>query len=172
MTEQVYSASRKGVSSSDTQNNKLSFFSIFGGIISLNLILWAGFWAYNLISRDINGIPIVAAQPGPLRVAPEVPGGIEAENIELAVSKIASQEAYVNVLGHAPPGPPSQRLARLQCYLPPPRTALQCALVRTATGRDIKRRPRLLVQSRSEAALVREHRGLRPPRRRPLRRNP
>ena len=103
MTEQVYSASRKDVSNNDTQNNKLSFFSIFGAIISLNLILWAGFWAYNLISRDINGIPIVAAQPGPLRVAPEVPGGIEAENIELAVSKIASQEL--------PPNPQAVELA-------------------------------------------------------------
>ena len=103
MTEQVYSASRNGVSTNDTQNDKLSFFSIFGAIISLNLILWAGYWAYNLISRDINGIPIVAAQPGPLRVAPEVPGGIEAENIELAVSKIASQEL--------PPNPQAVELA-------------------------------------------------------------
>ena len=103
MTEQVYSASEKGVSNNDTQNNKLSFLSIFGAIISLNLILWAGYWAYNLISRDINGIPIVAAQPGPLRVAPDVPGGIEAENIELAVTKIASQEL--------PPNPQAVELA-------------------------------------------------------------
>ena len=103
MTEQVFSASEKGVSNNDTQSNKLSFFSLFGAIISLNLILWAGYWAYSLISRDINGIPIVAAQPGPLRVAPEVPGGIEAENIELAVSKIASQEL--------PPNPQAVELA-------------------------------------------------------------
>ena len=103
MTEQVYSANRKGVSNNDTQNNKLSFFSIFGAVISLNLILWAGYWAYNLISRDINGIPIVAAQPGPLRIAPDVPGGIEAENIELAVTKIASQEL--------PPNPQAVELA-------------------------------------------------------------
>jgi len=103
MTEQVYSAGRKGVSNNDAQDNKLSFFSIFGAIISLNLILWAGYWAYKLISRDINGIPIVAAQPGPLRVAPDVPGGIEAENIELAVTKIASQEL--------PPNPQAVELA-------------------------------------------------------------
>ena len=103
MTEQVYSASSVGVSNNDTQNNKLSFISIFGAIISLNLILWAGYWAYNVISRDINGIPIVAAQPGPLRVAPDVPGGIEAENIELAVTKIASQEL--------PPNPRAVELA-------------------------------------------------------------
>ena len=103
MTEQVFSAREKGVSNNDTQNNKLSFFSLFGAIISLNLILWAGYWAYSLISRDINGIPIVAAQPGPLRVAPEVPGGIEAENIELAVAKIASQEL--------PPNPQAVELA-------------------------------------------------------------
>ena len=103
MTEQVFSASEIGVSNNDTQSNKLSFFSLFGAIISLNLILWAGYWAYSLISRDINGIPIVAAQPGPLRVAPEVPGGIEAENIELAVAKIASQEL--------PPNPQTVELA-------------------------------------------------------------
>jgi len=103
MTEQVYSASAEGNLYKDIQNSKLSIFSIFGAVISLNLILWAGYWTYNIISRDINGIPIVAAQPGPLRVAPDTPGGIEAENIELAVTKIASQEL--------PPNPKAVELA-------------------------------------------------------------
>ena len=103
MTEQVYQAGRVNVSDTDTQKNKLSVISILGAIISVNLMLWAGYWAYNIISRDINGIPIVAAQPGPLRVAPDFPGGIEAENIELAVTKIASQEL--------PPNPQAVELA-------------------------------------------------------------
>ena len=103
MTEQVYSASAEGNLNKDIQNSKLSIFSIFGAVISLKLILWAGYWTYNIISRDINGIPIVAAQPGPLRVAPDTPGGIEAENIELAVTKIASQEL--------PPNPKAVELA-------------------------------------------------------------
>lgn len=103
MTEQVYSASAEGNLYKDIQNSKLSIFSIFGAVISVNLILWAGYWTYNIISRDINGIPIVAAQPGPLRVAPDTPGGIEAENIELAVTKIASQEL--------PPNPKAVELA-------------------------------------------------------------
>ena len=103
MTEQVYQAGRVNVSYTDTQKNKLSVISILGAIISVNLMLWAGYWAYNIISRDINGIPIVAAQPGPLRVAPDFPGGIEAENIELAVTKIASQEL--------PPNPQAVELA-------------------------------------------------------------
>jgi len=103
MTEQVYQAGRVNVSDTDTQKNKLSVISILGAIISVNLMLWAGYWAYNIISRDINGIPIVAAQPGPLRVAPVFPGGIEAENIELAVTKIASQEL--------PPNPQAVELA-------------------------------------------------------------
>ena len=103
MTEQVYQAGRVNVYDTDTQKNKLSVISILGAIISVNLMLWAGYWAYNIISRDINGIPIVAAQPGPLRVAPDFPGGIEAENIELAVTKIASQEL--------PPNPQAVELA-------------------------------------------------------------
>ena len=103
MTEQVYSASAEGNLYKDIQSSKLSIFSIFGAVISVNLILWAGYWTYNIISRDINGIPIVAAQPGPLRVAPDTPGGIEAENIELAVTKIASQEL--------PPNPKAVELA-------------------------------------------------------------
>ena len=103
MTEQVYSASAEGNLYKDIQNSKLSIFSIFGAVISVNLILWAAYWTYNIISRDINGIPIVAAQPGPLRVAPDTPGGIEAENIELAVTKIASQEL--------PPNPKAVELA-------------------------------------------------------------
>jgi hypothetical protein len=103
MTEQVYRAGRVNVSYTETQKNKLSVISILGAIISVNLMLWAGYWAYNIISRDINGIPVVAAQPGPLRVAPDFPGGIEAENIELAVTKIASQEL--------PPNPQAVQLA-------------------------------------------------------------
>ena len=103
MTEQVYRAGRVNVSYTETQKNKLSVISILGAIISVNLMLWAGYWAYNIISRDINGIPIVAAQPGPLRVTPDFPGGIEAENIELAVTKIASQEL--------PPNPQAVELA-------------------------------------------------------------
>jgi len=103
MTEQVYQAGRVSVSYNDTPKSKLSVITIFGAIISVNLMLWAGYWAYNVISRDINGIPIVAAQPGPLRIAPDIPGGIEAENIELAVTKIASQEL--------PPNPQAVELA-------------------------------------------------------------
>ncbi len=103
MTEQIYSASTVDSSNNGIRNGKLSIFSIFGAIISLNLVLWAGYWAHNIISRDINGIPIVAAQPGPLRVAPDTPGGIQVENIELAVTKIASQEL--------PPNPQAVELA-------------------------------------------------------------
>ena len=90
MTEQVYQAGRVNVSDTDTQKNKLSVISILRAIISVNLMLWAGYWAYNIISRDINGIPCVAAQPGPLRAAPVLPGGLEPENIALSVTKIAS----------------------------------------------------------------------------------
>ena len=49
-----------------------------GAALSLSLLVGAIGWSYQLIVRDINQIPIVRAQLGPLRVAPDDPGGLTA----------------------------------------------------------------------------------------------
>ena len=68
------------------------FFYWTGAALSLSLLVGAISWSYQLIVRDINQIPIVRAQLGPLRVAPENPGGLIAANQGLSVTQLAVNE--------------------------------------------------------------------------------
>ena len=63
-----------------------------GAALSLSLLMGAIGWSYQLIVRDINQIPIVRAQLGPLRVAPDDPGGLTAANQGLSVTQLAVNE--------------------------------------------------------------------------------
>ena len=61
-----------------------------GAWISLALIAGLAFWGYQLMVRDVSGVPVVRALSGPMRVAPEDPGGLDAEHQGLAVNRIAA----------------------------------------------------------------------------------
>lgn len=63
-----------------------------GAALSLFLLAGSIGWGYQLIVRDINQIPIVRAQLGPLRVAPDNPGGLTAANQGLSVTQLAVNE--------------------------------------------------------------------------------
>ena len=63
-----------------------------GAALSLSLLAGAIGWSYKLVVRDINQIPIVRAQLGPLRVAPDNPGGLTAANQGLSVTQLAVNE--------------------------------------------------------------------------------
>ena len=74
-------------------NFKLNMISYWAGAaLSLSLLAGAIGWSYQLIVRDINQIPIVRAQLGPLRVAPDNPGGLTAANQGLSVTQLAVNE--------------------------------------------------------------------------------
>ena len=63
-----------------------------GAALSLFLLAGAIGWSYQLIVRDVNQIPIVRAQLGPLRVSPDNPGGLTAANQGLSVTQLAVNE--------------------------------------------------------------------------------
>ncbi len=63
-----------------------------GAALSLSLLVSAINWSYKLLVRDVNQIPIVRAQEGPLRVAPTDPGGLTAANQGLSVTQVAVNE--------------------------------------------------------------------------------
>ena len=44
-----------------------------GALTSVALVAGLGIWGYDLAMRDLNGVPVVAALEGPMRVAPEDP---------------------------------------------------------------------------------------------------
>ncbi len=65
--------------------------SVIGAALSVALIIGVGYWGYELAMRDVNGVPVVRALEGPMRVQPEDPGGMAAEHQGLAVNAVAAQ---------------------------------------------------------------------------------
>ncbi|HHS89195.1 MAG TPA: SPOR domain-containing protein [Rhodobacteraceae bacterium] len=61
-----------------------------GALLSLALIAGLGWWGYHLLMRDVTGVPVIRALEGPMRVAPDDPGGASAEYQGLAVNNIAA----------------------------------------------------------------------------------
>ena len=65
-----------------------------GALVSLGLVVGMGVWAWQLTTRDVSGVPVIQALEGPMRVAPDDPGGAQAPNQGLTVNRIAEgQEA-------------------------------------------------------------------------------
>jgi SPOR domain len=77
---------------------------ILGGVTSVALVLGAVVWGYKLAVRNVQGVPIVRAMEGPMRIAPETPGGSVADHQGLAVNAVAA-------IGSAEPLPESVTLA-------------------------------------------------------------
>jgi len=61
-----------------------------GAASSIALVLLLAVWGYKLAMRDVNGVPVMRALEGPMRMAPADPGGQEATNQGLSVNAIAS----------------------------------------------------------------------------------
>jgi hypothetical protein len=113
-----------------------------GAIASLALVVGIGVWGYGQVMRDVSGVPVVQALDGPMRVAPEVPGGQIADHAGLAVNEVkaggtaaapperlrlapepvtlAKEDLPAPALAPAPPAPtPATERAR-QADAPPP----------------------------------------------------
>ncbi|WP_371169803.1 SPOR domain-containing protein [Aliiroseovarius sp. 2305UL8-7] len=61
-----------------------------GAAVSLALIIGLGVWGYQLAMRDVNGIPVVRALEGPMRIQPDNPGGQSAAHQGFAVNDVQS----------------------------------------------------------------------------------
>ena len=61
-----------------------------GAATSLGLSCAMAVWAVDLTFRDVSGVPVIRAMEGPMRVAPENPGGKVAPFQGLALSDITS----------------------------------------------------------------------------------
>ena len=80
----------------------------FGAVLSLGLVVLAAGWTWQMMQRDVSGVPVVRALEGPMRVAPDNPGGTQAAFQGLAVNQLAGtghvDEPDVIVLAPAPAG--------------------------------------------------------------------
>jgi hypothetical protein len=121
-----------------------------GAILSVALIVGVSVWGYRLMMRDVTGVPVVRALEGPMRVAPEDPGGRQAAFRGLAVNAVAAE-------GVAAPAPERVVLAppplTLDAPLPEaPTRGLSDAL---ATEADADAAPRTAALKDARGGLVR-----------------
>lgn len=65
--------------------------NVTGAAMSAALIIGIGVWGYELLVRDVTGIPVVRAAEGDMRVRPENPGGELAENQGFSVNAVTSE---------------------------------------------------------------------------------
>ena len=63
-----------------------------GAALSIALLVGVAVWGYKLTVRDVSGVPVVRALEGPMRIAPEDPGGRQAAHRGLAVNAVAAGE--------------------------------------------------------------------------------
>ena len=64
--------------------------NLAGGLVSVGLALGAAVWGYKIAVRNVTGIPVIKALEGPMRVAPENPGGAVTAHQGLSVNDVAA----------------------------------------------------------------------------------
>lgn len=64
--------------------------NVAGAATSAALALGAVVWGYKIAVRNVAGVPVIRAMEGPMRVAPENPGGEQAEHQGLSVNDVAA----------------------------------------------------------------------------------
>ncbi|MEL6204692.1 MAG: SPOR domain-containing protein [Pseudomonadota bacterium] len=71
---------------------------------SLALVVWVAVWGYGQVMRDVAGVPVVEALDGPMRAAPDDPGGQVSDMTGFAVNQVKAE-------GTAAPASEEVRLA-------------------------------------------------------------
>lgn len=61
-----------------------------GAVISVSLMVGLMVWGYQLVMRDVSGVPVIRAVEGEARTAPENPGGELSARTGLAVNAVAA----------------------------------------------------------------------------------
>jgi SPOR domain len=90
--------------------------NLAGAVASLALVVGLGVWGYKLAVRDVNGVPVIQAMDGPMRISPVDPGGEVADHQGLAVNDVAA-------VGVATPPPEKLVLAPRPMELSPEDTS-------------------------------------------------
>lgn len=99
--------------------------SLSAAAVSVALVAGLALWGYRLAVRDVAGVPVVRAMEGPMRIAPDDPGGDVAAHLGLAVNAVAAEGgtgalADRLVLAPAPVGLADEDAAGTLAALAPP----------------------------------------------------
>lgn len=87
----MYLGAGAGAVQMDSPGAFSKLFNWLGAFMSVALVAGLGVWGYQLAMRDVSGVPVVRALEGPMRVAPEDPGGLRAAHQGLAVNSVAAE---------------------------------------------------------------------------------
>jgi len=87
-----YGQDRQGASAGAPGPARLArrYVNLAGAVTSLALVAGLGYWGYKLAVRDVQGVPVIQALDGPMRVSPENPGGEIIDYQGLAVNDVAA----------------------------------------------------------------------------------
>lgn len=85
-----------------------------GAVMSVALIGGIVFWGWELMVRDVSGVPVIQALEGPMRVEPANPGGLEADHQGLAVNRIAEGQEAAPAADQIVLAPPPVELIELE----------------------------------------------------------
>ena len=61
-----------------------------GALVSVVLMFALAVWGYQLVVRDVSGVPVIRAVEGEARIAPQEPGGMLSDREGLAVNDVAA----------------------------------------------------------------------------------
>jgi hypothetical protein len=67
-----------------------ALFTWVGGVVSLALVAGIGLWGYQMVMRDVSGVPVVRAMTGETRRIPTDAGGQTADFLGLSVNHVAA----------------------------------------------------------------------------------
>lgn len=82
-----------------------------GGLVSLSLLFGMAGWGYQIVMRDVSGVPVIRAPEGPMRISPADPGGRRADFLGLAVNAVAAEGTVARPADRLVLAPPPITLA-------------------------------------------------------------
>ena len=85
-----YHDSTSSHGSTEASNSLTTLANVAGAALSLALVAGIGVWGYQLLVRDVSGIPVVRAASGEMRIRPDEPGGENASHQGLSVNAVAA----------------------------------------------------------------------------------
>ncbi|MEJ6392030.1 SPOR domain-containing protein [Gymnodinialimonas sp. 2305UL16-5] len=112
--------------------------NLAAALVSVALVVGMAVWSWHLLVRDVTDVPVVRAAEGPMRVAPEDPGGSVAENQGLSVNRLAEGEEAAPVPDQLVLAPPPVELAPLQAT---PQEPAEQAFENASVGADASPTP-------------------------------
>ncbi|RBI77191.1 SPOR domain-containing protein [Roseovarius sp. TE539] len=87
----MYAAQQRSVPEQVNPIARLAYAA--GAVVSIALTVGMGVWGYQILVRDVSGVPVIRAAEGPIRVQPDDPGGEQALHQGLSVNEVAGSGA-------------------------------------------------------------------------------